>query len=1235
MIPGILATARVGQIPQFVAFTLFVSAAAAADRPPEHYRRQTTWQETMAASLATAAESVARTAAAPVVFNGVMRFIVSPTDRVSGISAVEELWPALTRDFPDAISQRQMRWEREDRIWDGGVVRPDELVRRYVRATPGAPAARAQAGGVAEARAMYHRARAVADAQADLRGFNFKALRLAIEDLGRTFGTAYPKGREWLERLAQLEKSVTALATEPDKAAEFAAAFGQLRALRHEALLANPLLDFDRLLLVRRKADNLGLPANWQGNSSLPRGGFDNEIAVLSPVAPGGAMSTIFKPDGGKFVGDVELHFDADRMMFSSIGSHDRWQVFEVRTDGSGLRQVTPGDQPDVDNYDACYLPDGRIIFTSTAGFAGVPCVDGSDHVANLYLLERDGRGIRQLCFDQDHNWSPTMLNNGRVLYQRWEYADLPHSQSRMLFHMDPDGTGQAEYYGSGSYWPNSMFFARPIPGHPTKVAAIVTGHHGVRRMGELVIFDPARGRDEANGVVQRIPGHGRKVEPIIRDRLVDDSWPKFLHPFPLSENYLLVSAQPDAKRPWGIYLVDVFDNLLLLAEQPGQALFEPVPLRRTPAPPIIPDHVNPERKDALVYLSDIYQGDGLKGVPRGTVKRLRLFAYHWTYRGIGGLIGTVGADGPWDVRRILGTVPVEPDGSAFFRVPANTPISIQPLDAEGKALQVMRSWMTAMPGENVSCVGCHEKQNSAPTAAHALAFVNRRPAEITPWLGPSRGFSYAREVQPVIDRHCIACHDGRGIKPDLRGTVKVEDFKLATPGHAGKHGGKFSVGYASLHPYVRRPGIESDMHMLTPMEYHADTTELVQLLQKGHCQVRLDAEDWDRIITWIDLNAPYHGTWSEEIGDPGNQRARRNELSKLYAGLEVDPESIPVVARPPNAGVSPAPASNPQPASRNPQLTGWPFDAAEAARRQSAGGGTTNQTIELGNGIELELVRVPAGEFVMGDAAGCDDEKPPGVVRIARPFWMARCEISNEQFARFDAAHDSRVESKTSYQFGVHGFPVNEPRQPVVRVSWEEAMDFCRWLSKKTGRAFDLPTEAQWEYACRAGSAAAFSFGERDADFSVVANLADAKLSEFASDPYTVCAPMKNPTPHDDYIPKDPRWNDGGVLTLPVGGYRPNAWGLCDLHGNAAEWTRSASRPYPYRDDDGRNELSAPGKRVVRGGSWRDRPGRATASYRLAYPPWQRVFNVGFRVVCEIGPRDGAKTVASNTAPH
>ncbi|MBT3199711.1 MAG: SUMF1/EgtB/PvdO family nonheme iron enzyme [Phycisphaerales bacterium] len=1018
-------------------------------------------------------------------------------------------------------------------------------------------------------------------------------LRLAITDLMATNRQKYPKGAAYLARLAAIEKQFAATKETPELLKQF-------EALCQEALLANPLLNFDKLLLVRRGSKNIGLVNNWLGNSSIRGTGFENEIAVLSPVSPKGKITTLYKPEGGRFVGDVDLHFDGEKMLFSNgVGSNGRWQVCEIDANGKNLRELPLIMQKDVMNYDACYLPDGNVMFNSTAPFIGVPCVGGSSKVSNLYLLESKSGKIRRIGFDQEHTWCPTVLNNGRVLYLRWEYSDLPHFVSRILFHMNPDGTDQKEYYGGSSYWPNSTFFARPIPGDSTKFVGIIGGHHDSPKMGEMILFDTGKGRFEADGVVQRIPGYGKKVEPVILDGLVKGSWPKFLHPYPLSDKYFIVSAKLTARSQWGIYLVDVFDNMLLLKEETGKVLFEPLPFRKTPTPPVIPSRVDPSRKDAVMYMADVYSGRGLKGVPKGSVKKLRIFTYQYSYHGMGGQNNRVGLDGPWDIKRVLGTVPVASDGSAMFRIPANTPISMQPLDADGRAIAVMRSWATAMPGETQSCIGCHERQNDAPPTKRTIA-ARQQPSKITPWYGPTRGFSFKREVQPVLDKYCVGCHDG---KPRKDGK-KRPDF-IARP--AVRQGGtQFTPSYMALRSYVRTVTMEGDMHMLEPYEVHASTTALVQLLEKGHHNVKLPAEAWDRIVTWIDLNTPAHGTWKEIVGERkvNNQRDRRRAMLKLYASIDEDPEEIAALAK----KITPIiPAETPAPAPRNITARGWPFSPAQAAAMQAAVK-TNKMSLDLGQGVTLEMVWIPAGEFVMGSQTGYCDEAPRAKTAIAKGFWMGSLEVTNAQYARFNPKHDSRLEHTDFLHFSskARGDRLNTPLQPVARVSWNQAMAFCRWLSKQSGKNVTLPTEAQWEYACRAGASSPMSYGPTDANFAKLANLADKSLRQTS---HRVIPPWR---------PAIESISDGYRVSAPAGKFPPNAWGLHDMHGNAAEWTRSVYKAYPYKSDDGRNDAKAAGKRTVRGGSWYDRPKQATASFRLPYQTHQKVYNVGFRVIVE-----------------
>jgi formylglycine-generating enzyme required for sulfatase activity len=265
-----------------------------------------------------------------------------------------------------------------------------------------------------------------------------------------------------------------------------------------------------------------------------------------------------------------------------------------------------------------------------------------------------------------------------------------------------------------------------------------------------------------------------------------------------------------------------------------------------------------------------------------------------------------------------------------------------------------------------------------------------------------------------------------------------------------------------------------------------------------------------------------------------------------------------------------------------------------------------------LGTGVPLELVRIPPGCFLMGSDQGYDNEAPAHAVVMETAFWMGRFEVSNRQYACFDPEHRSGLETGEQYQFGDYerGHALGRPTQPVVRVSWNQAMAFCEWLSERTGMQFTLPTEAQWEYACRSGSTSPLWYGSLDTDFSAVANLSDATH-------HTVDYPHV-PTALPPWRPADTRFDDGWRVSAAVGSFQPNGWGLHDMHGNVAEWTRSTYQPYPFRVEPASVREAANGRKTVRGGSWMDRPRRARSAFRLHYAPSQAVHDVGFRVVCE-----------------
>ncbi len=1105
-----------------------------------------------------------------------------------------------------------------------------------------------------------------------------EALVRSITHIMKTKPRQYRSGRAYLKQAQEYVKSLPEIIEKHKQGdAEATKALAEFADFKYKALvLDNPYVDFDEVMLVM--TDKVALKANWLGTHVIGKRGYDNKIARLNLRS--GKVSDVFKPEKGAYVGELDLHFEGEKLLFTSVDKDDVFQVMEVGVDGSNLRQVSTITGQYVHNYGGVYLPSEKIVFSSTAPMIGVPCIGGSTTVPNLYLMNADGSGTRQLTFEQDADWYPTVREDGQVMYLRWEYTDIMHYYSRIMMTMNPDGTNQRAIYGSQSLWPNSMFYARPIPGAPGQFAAIVTGHHGVSASGKLTIFDTNKGYAHADGVVQHIPGYGKKVThvtvdqlyprvkaelleqfpdlqeicdklieehmkdrhnkdkdyhdlnndffnrcyPRLRnhypemaldlDELVNGVTPQFLQPYPLSPNYFLTVAKLTGSSDWALYLVDTFDNMIELSnpdEGSYTYMIEPYPMKKRVRPPVIPDKVNLQDKQAVCYVQNVYRGPGLRGVPEGTIESMRVFTYAYGYYNIGNH-DHIGVESGWDIKRLLGTVKVEKDGSAMFHIPANTTISLQPLDKEGRAVQLFRSWLVAMPGEKLSCIGCHESPQEPPVTTKTIA-SGMPPQEIVPHRGEVEGYSFEMEIQPVLDAYCVRCHDGSDdSKPNFKNT-ELADEKNVTH--------RFSHAYHAFHRYFRRPGPESSGVMLTPYEFHASTSEGVQLLEKGHYGVKLDDESWRRIYTWVDLNVPFHGNWTSVYSvNQGrhqwttNIAAHAATLRAQYANVEDDWEVVP--AQPYPVKVS-SERGEELAAPVNVKIKGWPFDEATAKALQQKAG-TEKRVLDLGKGMKINLVRIPAGEFVMGSDSETPQEQPRHKVVIRKAFWMSESEINNELFFAFKPDHDAGVFDQQWKDHVRLGYYANYSEQPAVRVSWQDANAFCSWVSKRAKVKAALPTEAQWEWACRAGSESAMNFGSVADDFSSFANLADKSLERYAVNGV-------NPTFRQnlvgnrvfDFVPRIREFDDGQFLVTGTKQYKPNAWGLYDMHGNVAEWTRSDYVRYPYSEKKS-DSMSATTHKVVRGGSFYDRPYRATSSYRLAYQPWQGVHNVGFRIVIE-----------------
>lgn len=685
------------------------------------------------------------------------------------------------------------------------------------------------------------------------------ALRSAIQDLAATFGRRYPQAEAFLERLGSVHS------------------VEEIEALSREALTANPLVGGQPILFVSRiqYVNNHGTEATMCQTGEINTNCFRGTAALKVIQFPGGKVTTILAvPEG--VVRDPEVSFDGRKVLFSMRRNReDDYHLYEVNVDGSGLRQLTFAAR--VSDIQPVYMPDGTIVFSSTRDPKYIPC---QRHLmANLFRMGGDGSNVHQIGYNTQFEGRASLMPDGRLLYTRWEYVDKHYSSAYGLWTVNPDGTDHALYYGNYAWQPGAIVDARIIPVTGRFVAVFSSVHE--MGWGAMVIGDRCRGLDGMAPVVKSWPADigsfmanwdtekriGGEIDSFRRLRL------KYEDPYPLSEKHFLCSRQVEPGGRMGLFLVDVFGNEVLLHEEsPG--CFDPMPIAARARPPVVPPKTDPVQTDGRFYVGDVYAGKFMEQVKPGSIKYLRVVEAPakrtFPAMGIGDWAPWGSADSHHPValnwhhynnKRILGTVPVEEDGSAYFAVPAGKFVYFQLLDENGMMVHSMRSGTMLQPGETKGCTGCHEDHLSPKRPPqYAAAALGRGPLELRPWYGPPRRFSYAAEVQPVLNEHCVACHDhGK----------EAEELNLC-----GDKGIVFSVSYTSLlkdspSEWIRpQPGDTKPLvcsvgagpvKVLEPYTWGSHRSRLVDLLRRGHYDVRLSRQDFDRIVTWIDLNVPYY----------------------------------------------------------------------------------------------------------------------------------------------------------------------------------------------------------------------------------------------------------------------------------------------------------------------------------------------------------------------------------------
>ena len=708
-----------------------------------------------------------------------------------------------------------------------------------------------------------------------------------------------------LDQIAGRLKGLPADAPPGEHKALYVAARRAVRRL----VFANPLLDFNRMLFAKRAAPQFPhMSDQYYGWWSRGGGG----LCVLEGFQGGGEPKvtclTADMPDGA-FLRPA-LSYDGKRILFAyaryyphvaglkhktdkkQVPEDAFYHVYEMHVDGTGRRQLTRGKY---DDFDARYLPDGRIVFLSTRRGTAIRCGKASARASRdatqpdsyvrcgggdfrpvaiytLHVMGAAGKNLVAISPFENFEWTPSVAPDGRILYARWDYVDRHNGPYMSLWSTSPDGTNPAIVYGNFTRKPQCVFDARAIPGSGRLVFTAAAHHSNLG--GSLCLLDPDVGVDGEAPLTRLTP------EVCFPET---EGWPDtyYANPWPLSEDTFLVAWSNarlpphtyvhDVRNPingMGLYVYDAFGNLELVYRDPAISSQYPIPIRARPRPAsIAPRVAAAEVQEGRFLLQNVY--DGLPGVERGSVKAIRVVAVPAKVQPQMNhpVLGVTRED---PGKCILGTVPVEADGSAYFRVPAGVSVFFQALDGQGRAVQTMRTITYVQPGQTLGCIGCHEPRDTAPAVTRPLAQA-RAASRLRPGPEGSWPLRFDRLVQPVLDAHCVRCHSPAGKKEAL---AKLNLTPAKAYQSLVSYGGPKSL---AKHVEARWRGGRS-----VPGACATRESPILRMVTegKGHHDVRLSDSDRRRFMAWMDTYAQLRGSFSEE------QEQRLLALRKQWADL-------------------------------------------------------------------------------------------------------------------------------------------------------------------------------------------------------------------------------------------------------------------------------------------------------------------------------------------------------------
>ncbi|MBT3198825.1 MAG: hypothetical protein HN350_02820 [Phycisphaerales bacterium] len=841
------------------------------------------------------------------------------------------IWSFLRKSFTDEAARNEMTWEIEDGIWRNDWKTGDyaALAKRYAAASHRSPTHAKQAGklaantkdaaGLAKVRQAYLRSRAYESVMDKLKELDIVGLRRMLGNLEKT-GAKTDKTLALLDAIEAKAVKMAETEITPDAMIAFKK---DVQQVRYDALIKNnPLMDFEKLLFVKRfKYQSNHYYTDFINGCKT----FGGNLCVLD-LKSGDVIDLIPEMNTGIF-GRFDLHFNADKVVFAwKKEKEEGFRIYEVPIDPKTgkrtgkVRQVlqAPANEKEIqekyrvgyhhgtDDMNPVYLPDGGIVFISSRCMYGILC-DNPDVFCTtlLYRIDADGKNLQKLTNSAVSEATPTILNDGRIMYTRWEYLDKGSVTNKCLWAVRPDGTGQAEIYGSDITYPASFHQGRAIPGTNTKFVFLGVPHYPQNGVGTVIRIDMTkniRTREPMTYITPDVDVRGQGG--FWHDR--DGKWGPhrlFKEPFPLSEEFFLVSmnVEKNWKHPtaWDICLLSESGDTAVIHSDPKIGLFQPIPLKKRKTPVVLKGAINPELAKkglALCIVTDIYQG--MEDTPRGSIKYIRVneqIPRPWASRRRWGGDSydqqhvTITKDTHLGLKIQVGIVPVEKDGSANFYVPADKNVYFQALDENYMEVQRERTCVNYRPGESRSCMGCHETPNDIVSAkSRVVSALKRKPSTPGPQPGEKSGSKplyYPVDVQPVLDKHCVKCHSGDKPKGelDLSGTLttlfSVSYENLVKERRRGNGRRRFDLfpTIGENHPkagnteYLPARSLGSHASILIAMHSKGKVklkdpkqAEIAAKLAKVHEEgkVNLPLEDMIRLQTWVEANGQYYGSY-------------------------------------------------------------------------------------------------------------------------------------------------------------------------------------------------------------------------------------------------------------------------------------------------------------------------------------------------------------------------------------